>query len=170
MHQFCCGPRSGLPAARRLLDRNSLSTGTPLHDYLVENASIDLPLPRLLLVGQCALEPGTHEKFVFFVVEESTLVRILNDIGVRIRGVVFRDASQAAEQIPRINSDETVDANIPDVGFVSGDAVLDVAMLFDLLAAWAIVDFLTYLNGNKAPLGAGNIESFGSRQRQDMGL
>lgn len=141
-----------------------------MHDDLVQNAAIDLPLPSLLLVGQCALESGTHEKIVLFVVEESALVRVLDDIGARIRRIVFRDASQAAEQISRINSDETVDTNIPDVGFVSGDAVLDVAMLLDLLAAWTIVQFLADLDGNKPPLGAGGIEYFGSRQRQDIGL
>jgi len=147
-----------LPRSNGALDRNTLSIGPPPHNDPVKNSSIDLSLPLLLFLRQHSLESRTTKELVFLIKEESSLIRVFDNIRVCVRSVVLRYSSQAVEQIAGINSDKSVDAHIPHVRLMTGDVVSNVAMLFYLLATRAIVKLFANLDGHEPPLSPGDIE------------
>ncbi len=83
-------------------------------------------------------------------------------VGIGVLGY----ALQAIEQASRIDADESIDAHVADVGRVTRDPVGDVAMLFDLLPARAVVEVLRDLHAHKIPLCSRHLEAAGMGERQ----
>gem|GEM_PF-4253005 len=71
---------------------------------------------------------------------------------IRICGYIFSNSSKPIKKITRLNSKESVYANISNVGPVLILPIFDIAMLFDLLTTGAVIKFITYFYSYQFPL------------------
>ena len=61
----------------------------------------------------------------------------------------FGDPLQAVEEVSGVDLNEPVDADIPNIGLVAVQAIADIAVFLNVLAARTLVEFLADLNRNK---------------------
>lgn len=129
-----------------------------LHRDLLSDTAIDLALPFKLSFRQPPLAARTDQELIFSVIDVSHLAPMLDDVEVSVGIRVFCNAFQAIEQVARINSNKSIDANVANVSGLACDAICYVAMFFDLLAARAVIELFRDLNTHQVPLGSGYLE------------
>ncbi|WP_426434284.1 hypothetical protein [Bradyrhizobium genosp. P] len=74
---------------------------------------------------------------------------MFDQVVVRIRGEVLCDPLQAVKEVSGVDLNEAVDTDVPDIGLVAVQAIADITVFLNILAARALVEFLADLNCNK---------------------
>lgn len=134
------------------VDPRYLAFRPALHDRLREYAAVDLALPVQLGLRENALASSLQKELVLLLaVQVAHPIGVLDQIVIRIRGVILGDALQTVEEASRTDLDESVDADIADIGAVTVVAVANVAMLLDVLTAGAIIPFVADLDSDEIP-------------------
>jgi hypothetical protein len=127
---------------------------------LGDDAPIDFHFPGDLRGREVPLPHGLLQEGIFlFAIEIAHPVGVLDQVTVGIRGEILRNPLQAVEEVPSVNSNEAVDANVSDVGRVTIEVVAYVAVLLDVLAAGTLIKFFTNFDSDKRPFSAGDIEA-----------
>lgn len=85
---------------------------------------------------------------------------MLDEIIIGVGGEICLNALQAFKEVSRINSDEAVDADIPDIGRRAIDPVANVAMFKNILAAGTFVKLFADLNTDQVPFKPSCLERF----------
>src|SRR5690606_12747034 len=160
---------SGHPSVR-LFVVPAFQRASPLNDRLRDDPPVDLLLPGNLLRGELPLVPRLHQELVLALEDVAEPVGMPNQVFVRVRADVARDALETREEVARLDADETVDVDVADVRLVPVEAVADEAVLLDFVAAGALVPFLADLHGEEGPFMACGREVPRNRQRQNMSL
>jgi hypothetical protein len=75
-----------------------------------------------------------------------------------VRGIVLRNPPKADEEIARLNTNKSVDTNIPYIRGVSIHLILNITVFFDFLSARAIIEFLANLKANQEPFSPCGVE------------
>jgi len=81
-----------------------------------------------------------------------------NQVCVGIRAIVLNHSLEARKKAPGIYTNKSVDADIAYIGFSAIQFITDVAVFFNILPTWAIVEFLTYFDTDERPLSPRRIE------------
>lgn len=127
----------------------SSSRSFPDHG-LAHDPPIDLHLPSNLRGGEIPLPHCLLQKCVFLLaVEIPHAVGMLDQIAVGVGGEVFGNTLEAVKEIPGVDLNEAVDADIPDVGLVAGQAIANVTVLLNFLTTWALIEFFADLYGDE---------------------
>jgi hypothetical protein len=119
---------------------SGLGLGASLDDSAIGDSLVDFLFPCDLPVGEVTLKPSGHKEVVFTLIDVPEPVGMDNQVEVCIRLAVFRNPLQAVKQCSGINAKEGIDADIAHVGLVPREFVLNPAVLFDVLAARAVVE------------------------------
>ncbi|MFC4195054.1 hypothetical protein ACFQFS_14620 [Novosphingobium lubricantis] len=123
-----------------------------MHDRLRKNTAVDLTFPVQLGLRENARSSSLQEEVILLlVVQVAHAIGVFDQIDIGICGVILGDAFQAVKEIPRVDLDEAVDADIADVGGVPIVAVSNVTMFLDVLTTGAIVPLVADLNGDELP-------------------
>lgn len=95
---------------------------------------------------------------------------MLDQVVIGICLEVTSDTLEALKQVAGIDLEETVDADVADIRLIAVQAVPDIAVLFDVLATGALVEFLGYLNSCQNPFAARYLEIVRNGMIQDVGF
>jgi hypothetical protein len=119
--------------------RTSSDGAFPNH-RLGHDPPIDFGFPRYLCGWEIPLSHGLLEEGVFLLTKEiAHTIGVLDQVAVRISGEVFGDPLQAVKEVSGVDLDESVDADIPNIGLVAVQAIADIAVLLNVLATRALV-------------------------------
>lgn len=95
---------------------------------------------------------------------------MLDQVMIGICLEVTSDTLEAIKQVAGIDLEEAVDTNVADIRLIAVQAVPDIAVLFDILATGALIEFLGYLDSCQAPFSAGYLEVVRNGMLQDVGF
>lgn len=73
---------------------------------------------------------------------------MLDQVVIGIRLEVTRDTLEPLKQIAGTDLQKAVDADVADICLIAIQVVLDIAVLFYVLATGALVEFLGYFDSN----------------------
>jgi hypothetical protein len=93
---------------------------------------------------------------------------MFDEIPVRVRRSILCNSLDSIEQSTGSDPDELIDAHIAYVGLVPSEHIFDIAVLFDLLTARAIIEFLANFDVDEFPLSLCGFKVLRSRERKDM--
>lgn len=112
----------------------------------MRDTAIDLALPLKLFVRELPLEARTDQEFIFGVIDVSHLAPMLDDVEIGVGIRIFRNSLQSIEQTARVNANEAIDTYVADIRRLTSDAICYIAVFFDLLPAWAMIELFRDLN------------------------
>lgn len=83
---------------------------------------------------------------------------MIDQIFVRIGGIIDCYSAKPGEEVPGLNTDKSVNTDITDVSCVAIDLIANVAMLFDVLTAGTAIKFFADFHANERPLRSRSIK------------
>jgi len=129
--------------------RTSSDGAFPNHG-LGHDPPIDFEFPSYLRDREIPLSHGLFEEAVFLLtIEIAHTIGMLDEVAIRVGREVFGDPLQAVKKVSGIDLNEAVDADVPNVGLIAVQTVVDIAVLLNVLTARSLVEFLADLNCNK---------------------
>jgi len=95
---------------------------------------------------------------------------MLDQVVIGICLEVASDTLEALKQVAGIDLEEAIDADVADIRLTTVQAIPDIAVLFDVLATGALIEFLAYLNSCQTPFAARYLEVVRNGMIQDVGF
>lgn len=80
---------------------------------------------------------------------------MFDQVSVCVCSLISSYPFQTVEQIARIDLQEAIDADVPHISLIAVQFILNVAVLFYLLAARTSIKFFGYLNADQMPFPPG---------------
>ncbi|WP_346061968.1 hypothetical protein [Halomonas salifodinae] len=74
---------------------------------------------------------------------------MLYQVAVRVGSEIFRNPLQTVKKVPGVDLNKALNADIADIRLIAVQAIADIAVLFDIFAARALIEFLTDLHGDE---------------------